>query len=345
MAQEENGHFAYEYAPYEGKYLTGDNIVRQAGALYALGEVYRRSEDPRAVLEDGIEQAVSYFESLSVEAQGEGRNTESFVCIASTSQKASCKLGATALALTGLLSYVEDNPTRAKKYDELIEGYISFIILSQKNAGGFRDLYHVGDGFVDKESPYSNGEALLALVRAYQYQGDADVKRAIDSAFAYLKTTPHVNPLYLWIMAALKDMQELWPKEEYITYARDFTAWRVATGVYEKKNHNYCPFVEGLASAYGVLDAAPKQGELLKLRTTIDSWLDYIETLQVDESDAYKVVFDEKGAPSLAKLAEPSRAHGGFLTAHSVPTQRIDFTQHCITAYVQTLVDIGEYDL
>jgi len=38
-AQEENGHFKYEYLPYENEYSNTDNIVRQTGALYLLGEV------------------------------------------------------------------------------------------------------------------------------------------------------------------------------------------------------------------------------------------------------------------------------------------------------------------
>ncbi len=42
-AQEPNGHFRYEYLPYEGTYRVDDNMVRQTGALYALGEVRRRT--------------------------------------------------------------------------------------------------------------------------------------------------------------------------------------------------------------------------------------------------------------------------------------------------------------
>ena len=44
-AQEENGHFKYEYVPYEDKYLDDVNIVRQAGSLSALGEIIVHEED------------------------------------------------------------------------------------------------------------------------------------------------------------------------------------------------------------------------------------------------------------------------------------------------------------
>jgi hypothetical protein len=335
-AQESSGHFAYEYAPYEGEYLPGDNIVRQAGALFALGEVYRNKEQRDEQLAQGITKAIGFFKSLTIEGK-EGK--ESFSCIGSTEKGRDCKLGATALALIGILDYVEKTPRAASTYKPLIEGYTAFILAAQKDTGGFRDLYRTDTGFLNRESPYSNGEAMLALVRAYTYEADEEVKASLLSAFAYLKTTEHVNPLYLWIMAALKDMNVLWPDQAYVAYARDFTQWRVRTGSYPKQNNNYCPYVEGLVSAYSVLKAAPLQGELEALRAHIDPWHGYHRTLKVERSESYRVVI-RNGIPALLKLAELEQAHGGFLTSHLVATQRIDFTQHCVSAYLQTLVDI-----
>jgi hypothetical protein len=334
--QEQNGHFAYEYAPYEDEYLGGDNIVRQAGALFALGEVYLHTKSPGAELGEGIKKAIGYFESLTIPGK-EGKL--SFSCIGTTIKGNDCKLGATALALVGMLDYVEKTPRAASFYTSLIEEYTAFILAAQKENGGFRDLYRTESGFVNRESPYSNGEAMLALVRMYKHSPQTEVKSALDSAFDYLKTTEHVNPLYLWIMAALKDMQVLWPNPEYISYAREFTQWRIKTGSYPKQQNNYCPYVEGLVSAYSVLKAAPEPGELEALRAHIDPWHGYHRTLQVDGGEIYRVIF-EGGVPSLGTLANPPLAHGGFLTSHTVATQRIDFTQHCISASLQTLVDI-----
>jgi hypothetical protein len=310
--------------------------VRQAGALFALGEVYRNKEARDEQLAQGITKAIGFFESLTIEGEEDQR---SFMCIGSTQKGNDCKLGAAALALIGVLDYVEKTPRAAATYKPLIEGYTAFILAAQKENGGFRDLYRPEDGFVNRESPYSNGEALLALVRVYKHTPTPEVKDAIDSAFAYLKTTEHVNPLYLWMMAALKDMQELWPNQAYVAYARDFTQWRVRTGNYPKQNNNYCPYVEGLVSAYSVLKAAPLQGELEALRAHIDPWHGYHRTLKVERSESYRVVI-RNDVPALLKLAEPEQAHGGFLTSHLVATQRIDFTQHCVSAYLQTLVDI-----
>lgn len=37
-----------------------------------------------------------------------------------------------------------------------------------------------------------------------------------------------------------------------------------------------------------------------------------------------------------------SRAEGGFLTEDAEPTECIDFTQHCVTSYLHTLIDIED---
>lgn len=336
-AQEQSGHFAYEYEPYEGSYLSGDNIVRQAGALFVLGEVHRRESNPSDALAEGIERAVTFFKAQTINVDEDG---EHFACIATSPRASSCKLGATALALAGILGYVKDDARAAKKYESIINDYTAFILASQKPEGGFRDVYRSEDGFTNTESPYSNGEAILALARAYQHEPNGEVKKAIDRAFSYLATTEHTNPLYLWIMAALKDMQVLWPNDAYITYARDFTNWRLATGQYNRSERNYCAFAEGITSAYSVLEHAPLPGELVRLRSVIDPWNAYHRTLQIGADEQYRVLVGADGTPSIERIIESEKARGGFLTAHNMPTQRIDFTQHCVSAYVQTLVDI-----
>lgn len=341
VAQEESGHFAYEYAPYDNKYLRGDNIVRQAGALFGLGEVYRRQKESDAQIENSIKQAVKFFENQSQEGQVKGTK---FRCVTNTAKSDHCKLGATSLALIGILGYVDGKPEAKDDYKNLVRDYTSYILVAQTEEGGFRDSFRK-DEFEDTESPFSNGEALLALVRAYEAKPDAKVKQSIDKAFQYLKVKGYDNNLYLWIMAALKDMQTLWPNPEYVTYARDFTAWRMERAPAINTDHNYCPYTEGLASAYSVLETMPLGGELARLHTELDRLNATHRRLQISDSDFYRVVRNTDGAFRIAQLAEPKLAVGGFLTGNSEPTQRIDFTQHCVSTYAQTLVDIDGQSL
>lgn len=337
-SQEENGHFAYEYVPYDDVYFDDDHIVRQAGALYELGEIARHDPENTLDVSDTIESALLYFSERSIEMQ---EGDEIFTCIVSTPASSKCRLGSASLALLGLLGYVEKNDTAAAKHKELIEGYIAYIMAMKKEEGGFRDMVYEDNKSPEKESSFSNGEALLALVRYYQYSPREDVKQMIDGTFKYLSEKEDFEtPLYLWIMAALKDMQVLWPSEEYVSYAKVFTETRrgALTRVHYT-DKNYCATTEGLASAYSILEGNVSDWELQILKKEIDFWNTHNSVLQILPVDVYRLVQSD-GVFSMQILPDLMQAQGGFLTSASVLTQRIDYTQHCISAYLQTLVDI-----
>jgi hypothetical protein len=337
-AQEEDGHFKYEYVPYGDTYRNDDNIVRQAGALYALGEIVRHTDRDALGVGGTMQKSIAYFEDLSRE--GTFRD-ETFRCIVKSDASSRCPLGATALALVGTLSYVESNPREAKKYAPLISDFSAYILSMQKENGGFRDLYAVGSTKQsDKESSFSNGEALLALVRTYMYAPEPEVKDAIDRAFTYLTAQPYDPNLYLWIMAATKDMYTLWPSSTYTTYAKGFTTWRVGMAAsLTNPTRNYCAYTEGLASALSFISPVLTNEESVRLQTELATRNRNHHALQLTEGDAVRLVLEE-GVPRLGTLTAPEAAIGGFLTGDAEPTQRIDFTQHCITGYLHTLIDV-----
>jgi len=341
-AQEKNGHFAYEFLPYEDAYKSGDNIVRQAGALFILSETARRSTVENKKTGDTIENAITYFESLSPLHTYDG---DTVACVQKTAETPTCMLGATALALTGILGYVEANPSKTADYKQTIEAYKTFILKSKKEEGGFRDEYRQGSGFREKESPFSNGEALLALVRYQQFNGYSEVQTTIDTSFTYLKSLPYDASLYLWMMAALKDMQILSPKVEYVEYAKAFTQWRMNLLVSSRSTlRNYCASTEGLVSAYSLLEGHATSLQLQSLRHEINYWHQKNLLLQVSAENPYRLI-TEGGKFVLAKNKNVEQSAGGFLTADDEPTQRIDFTQHCVSSYLQTLVDIDGQSL
>jgi hypothetical protein len=341
-AQEPNGHFKYEYLPYEGTYRVDDNMVRQTGALYALGEVRRRTEGKAPEIDRAMEKSISFFQDLSRDGVYQGKT---FSCIVKSDTSTRCPLGATSLALVGVLAYVDAHPEKAGIYKRYIDEYVTFILMQQKANGGFKNLYAHKGVATDAESPFSNGEALLALTRYYQYHQDTAVKTAIDKAYDHLKAQPYSGDLHLWIMAALVDMNTLWPKEEYKTYARGFTDWRLTSSNRASRNtHNYCPYVEGIASAL-ILLKDEKGGNYDLYLKELESRNRFHYMLQLTDRDEVRVLNDA-GNIQFKTLSKPTKpAIGGFLTGDTALTQRIDFTQHCITAYVQTLVDLREQTL
>lgn len=342
-SQEEDGSFAYEYLPYDGEYSNDDNIVRQAGTLYSLAEVARKDPVERPELNETIEGSINYLASQSKEGAFEG---EDFGCVVKKPGSRACSLGATSLTLVAILGYVEANPDKAEDYEELIGSYLSFLLVTKNPEAGFKYDYILDRGFrSDKESPFYNGETLLALVRYMQYQEDAEVKSVIDSVFSYLREQEYETPLYLWIMAALKDMQQLWPSDDYVTYGKDFTNYRMESLEWRHQtDRNYCAVVEGLASSYSLLEGEVSDAELQRIKSELDYWNIKNSFLQIDEDQPLRLVEDEKDLKFIS-IKNMHLAEGGFLTAESELKQRIDFTQHCLNTYLQTLVDIEKKPL
>ncbi|MCA9361922.1 hypothetical protein KC906_00965 [Candidatus Kaiserbacteria bacterium] len=341
-AQEKTGHFGYEYAPFAGEYLEGEGMVRQAGTLFMLSEVYKYQQEKDPAIAKAIEQAIEYFESISAERESD---EGVFWCIKNQEQSSTCELGSASLALIGALNYVATEPAKKSSYEEAIERYVTYLLAAKFSDRGFSGRYHLQRGFSENESPFYNGEAMLALVRYYQYAPDDQLKELLQELFAHLSGQEYESPLYLWIMAALKDMQRLWPDETYVAYAADFTQERLDSAARRHHTtHNYCAPLEGLVSAYSILEGNSTLPELMRLSDEIDFWLRKSNWLQLDAASPYRVVWQD-GQLQLLWQVEPTIAHGGFLTDEGVLTQRIDFTQHCVSAYLQKLVDVDREEL
>lgn len=342
-AQEESGHFRYEYAPFWDRYIEDDNIVRQTGALYVIGEIAIRDSEKRFDLKSPMEKAAGYFELNSKQGKFDSFN---FRCILKLENK--CTLGGTSLALIGLLDLVKAYPNTLNTYANLIEDYKNYIVAMKVADGGFRDSFYFDREQSNSESAFSNGEAFLALVRYYQYNSEAEIKKIVEDSFEYFekiyrkKWDPN---FYLWGMAALKDFYEIFPSEKYYSFVSDYTKWRIDG----QKNtrgtpHNKCAYIEGVVSAYSVLEKKASEDEKAEYLEEIDFWLSKSRDLQLKKSDIVKISFNQ-GKIRVVKIKNASRAIGGFLTDYSEPFQRIDFTQHCVSSYLQKLVDVDRKTL
>ena len=76
-----------------------------------------------------------------------------------------------------------------------------------------------------------------------------------------------------------------------------------------------------------------------KLKKEIEFGLARSTYLQVDSINPYRLTLT-KGKVQLQKIPNLKIAEGGFLTATDETTERIDFTQHCVSSYLQKLTAI-----
>lgn len=342
-AQEDNGHFGYEYLPFADEYVDDDGMVRQAGTLFVLAEVYKYQTEKDPKVAEAIEQAIAYFTSIS---QAGSRDGMEFWCITNGGTSARCDLGSTSLTFIGILNYLTAVPEKAEMYQEQVEMYRNFLIAARLPERGFSARYNPGSGFSDTESTFYNGETMLALVRYYQYEEDESIRAMVGEVFDYIRNQDGFeSPLYLWMMATIKDMQRLWPTDAQVDYARAFTGERLQSSFTRRgTTHNYCAPLEGLVSAYSVLEPYESAADLALMEREINFWLRKTLQLQLHADRPYRVV-EQDGTLTLLKLPNPAIADGGFLTSQEVLAQRIDFTQHCASAYLQKLIDIDRETL
>lgn len=337
-SQEKSGHFQYEYMPFLDRYIDDDNMVRQAGGLYVLGELFRNDPTEKLDLEKNITKAISYFEENTIEGE---MNGQSFKCL--LKYEGRCTLGGTSLVLVGILDLVQTDESYHSDYHELIEEYKDYIMAMKVPTKGFRDSYYTDREQSASESSFSNGEAFLALARYYKYNPDEEVKEVIDEAYTYFEKIYREewdNNYYLWGMAAIKDLYAMDPKEEYYKFVKDYTNWRVDKyKEYRGSIRNRCAYVEGVVSAYSVLEPNLSTEEKEYYLEEIDFWLAKSEQLQVEPEDFLRMSYNYNFLTKQS-IDDEEKANGGFLTATIEPVQRIDFTQHCLNSYLQKLVDI-----
>jgi hypothetical protein len=341
-AQEENGHFRYEYHPYSNEYTSDDHVVRQAGALYALGGILRRDrEDPYGV-SAVIDRGIDFMKGRTIEGTHED---QSFSCILGIAGGQTCFTAAAALTLISLIDRVEASQTPRSDHLSLIRAYRNNLVAMQLPSGGYRNYYYSHrDTQSDGESSFTNGEVLLALVRYAAYDpNDTEVTELIARTLAYLTRGRETYDfgLYLWAMAAIKELSstDYLPQSARL-WAEGYTTWRIDSFASRRwSQHNMCAYVEGLASARSFALFENDADELIRLDNEINHWLNRSRHLQVLDRDTIRLIRSEDDTV-LAHLKIPSRAYGGFLTGRNELTQRIDFTQHCMSSYVQDLVDL-----
>ena len=338
-AQEKNGHFRYEYMPFLDRYVSDDNMVRQAGSLFVLGEILKADANDKLKLSGTIEKSLAYFENNSLSLSFNDRN---FRCV--QTKKGECGLGASSLAVVGAIDLVSANPQLSERYSALIKDYIEYILASRNPSAGFRNTIFSDDSKDDtSESSFSNGEAFLALAKYYEMTKNPEIKQLLDEVYIYFENLygeNFDNNFYLWGMAAVKLLNQIEPSDKYFDFVKSYTDNRIRP-VKRKRNltRNRCAYIEGVTSAYSVLEGKLSEREKENYLEEINTWLSKSAELQVKDDDKLQLQYNNRETEKL-EITNSARAAGGFLTDFSEPVQRIDFTQHCVSAFLQKLVDI-----
>jgi UDP-N-acetylmuramoyl-tripeptide--D-alanyl-D-alanine ligase len=337
LHQKNEGNFDYEYDWRDRSYSDDDNEVRQAGALWGLALL--EQDRPTPELMAAVEKGLAFFEQHSVEnAKGER-------CIAYPG-KADPGIGTVALVA---LSYLEHLTTpgstlaadRRALYEQRLGAYLNEVRAAMNPEGLFSGNYdpHTCAPHA-AASPYSDGEALLALTKAAKYgaRGDllpvvwraaeAGYRLNVEKALAENPDSDTTKAYYQWSTMAYYELATSgWPDTSRFTdQALALADWEIDVHKTLTRQRNTGYAYEGLIPAF---DLARRRGDTAradKYACVIDIALERLISWQV-------------GGPlatSYTGAVDPDdkEAVGGVQNERDEPALRIDVTQHQLHALV-----------
>ena len=181
-----DGKFVYEVDINSGKKSHSYNIVRHAGAIYALAMLNRAHPDPQAV--NAMVRAAAFLRQNYV---GPGVRPGHLAVWSeplaeqSKSQQHDAELGATGLGLVALAEVRRAEPKEVSL--EELQSLGRFLLFLQKDDGSFVNKYRAESGPVqDWESLYYPGEAALGFISLYEADHSREWLNVAGKALSFL---------------------------------------------------------------------------------------------------------------------------------------------------------------
>jgi len=332
--QRPDGRFVYEYDFLKRRVRRGDSPVRQAGTLWGLALIHldRPSRETAAAVEKGL----AFFERHSRTTPSGGR----YVVYPGTSHG---RTGTVALLALTLVDYLRADWTVARRrhHEERLGEVLHFLLSLRDEEGQFHARYDLktGEGQGDP-SPYFDGEALLALIRAAKYAGYTSLRDVIlESAEAMyrrnvrlpLVTDPDSDTtkgFYQWGTLAWYELITAgWEgTAEYAPRAIRLAYWMIDEHRTLERRRNTAYAHEGLACAWELARLTGDAAAMKKIRGVIEEGLLKLTTWQVGGPAPNAFLRDHP--------TDDPRAAGGVMNGADDPVLRIDVTQHQMHAVI-----------
>lgn len=338
-SQTDEGNFRYEYNWKKQKDSTDDNPVRQAGTLWGLVLAHTDTSDPSLYL-PAIRKTLKYFARHSKKLD-DGRRV-----IRYPGEKN--KLGAVALVALAHIDLLRQPEKLAGLEEQTalqtdLDGYIKTLLKNEVLDGDARHVFHSrygDDGSPNgKNSPYFDGESLLALVKAAKYLGRSDlwdrIERMAEAGWkvntepglllvekkGFEHATHGMNGTYQWSSMVWYELLEADSKRfsAFAPRILRYADWMAGTQERSKGKGNTGSVFEGLIPSYLVAVAQNDNVRAHRIACTLRK-INILNGMQVGHPKA-------RGLASHAP-DDDKRAKGGAQNRVNSPKLRIDTTQH-----------------
>jgi len=333
-AVKDDGSFVYEYFPQTNQKNSQYNMLRHAGTVYAMAEIYEHTGDK--VLLEKTRKAIAF---LLGALKDSSIHHEAVLVALDDGQ---IKLGANALAILALAKVMD--VTRTSEHLQTAQKLARWIQLTQSPQGRF--LVHKQDVATRKisefESGYYPGEAIYALTLLYRLDKNEAWLDTAEKAAQYLiyvrdggKTMVGLSHDH-WLLYGLNELYRLRPRKIYYDHAlkiaeavlnaQDKALGGEKAGGFSAavRSTSVATRVEGLCAVRQLVRDFGTPKELEMISSGIFQGAKFLLGRQVTQETA-------------AKEKWPSRAVGGFLENPQSPAIRIDCVQHNVSALLGVL--------
>jgi hypothetical protein len=340
--QKPAGNFNYEYDFVTKKQTEGDNQVRQAGALWgvALCHAFDPSDRSRRVLETGLD---FFFDNSR-------RGPDDSQTIHYPGQK-TMATGTMALVSMAIIEYLrgpdEIAPERRAELDRMLDGYLKFVLAMQFPAGDFSyGMTRPIKLKIGRSSPYFDGEAQLALVKAIKYLGKKEYLPALQTAAAKTSKRYTVDAwrddrqdsdltksFFQWGSMTFWEYQDAGFEnaDVYADTVVSLAWWMIYTHRMLSRTRNTGYSFEGLIHAYRLAKSQGDTRAATDIARAIDKGLRKLTSWQVEGPLIARNSFLSK------HRTDDPLAVGGIMNHRREPGLRIDVTQHQMHAVILAL--------
>ncbi|MDP7399967.1 MAG: hypothetical protein QF541_24095, partial [Lentisphaeria bacterium] len=326
-----DGRFVYKYLGQQHVRAREYNIVRHAGTILSMLDLYDTTRDERLL--GTAERATDY---LVDQMQAFGDNDSGMIALAYEDK---IKLGGVALAAVALAKHIE--VTGNNRYQPQLIGLGKYIRGSQRANGSFIHQRRPGTGHeLPFVSEYYPGEAILALMRIYGIDPQDKWLDVAEGSASFLITERDAGKETLelihdhWLLYGINELYRQRPNPLYLKHARRITETIIHHQLVDSEfpDYNGCfnerpqstPTAtrsEGLLAAYPLFRDHGLEAEAEAMLPVI------VRAVHFQMQNQFR--------PENAMYAQlPNRCLGGVrkhLESYSV---RIDYVQHSLQAFL-----------
>lgn len=331
-AVKSNGDFRYEYLPKKDAESDKYNILRHAGSIYAMLELYEVTQKPAL-----LEASTIALKSLMQRAMPVYTDNETLLCIV---ENDAAKLGANGLTLLVLSKYMRI--TMDKSYLLEARKLAKWMQTLQKETGEFfpHKLSYATKQGSDFVSMYYPGEAIFSLVRFYEVDPDETwldmAQKAADFIIHVRDKGKKISELEHdhWLLYGLNELHQRRPSAHYLEQTQ-----KICQAII-KSQHRDPAQIDWLGGFYNPPRSTPvacrSEGmgaayQLLLNANFVKDASVLWEAITLGIRFQLQTQFTPEKAMYLAK---PQRTLGGFSASLTDYSIRIDYVQHNLSSII-----------